>query len=95
MMLNDPDEVALAEGVRMGLHPIQIICDEPDAKVGEPQGISFLALVAFVPRVGEMVQLPDGKMATVTGVYYQAVQTPGAKVVRLVPTVYTVRNQKR
>ena len=95
MNSNDPDEAALAEGVRMGLHPIQIICDEPDAKVNAPQGTSFLALVAFVPRVGEMVQLWDGQMAKVTGVYYQSVKMPGTNVIRLVPTVYTVRNPKR
>lgn len=94
-MLNDPDEAALAEGVRQGLHPVQVICDEPGAKVGEPEGRSFLALSAFVPRVGEMVQLEDGSLGRVTGVFYQAVKTPGARVVRLVPTVYAVRSPKR
>lgn len=81
----------------MGVHPVQIICDEPNAKVGDPSGVTCMALVSCVPRVGEQLWLEDKSACVVDVVRHNFVTVRGAdgsaKYVMLVPVVHAVKAQ--
>lgn len=47
------------------LHPVNIICDEPNACVGDNVGVSFLALVSSISRGGDEIKLEDGRSCEV------------------------------
>ena len=79
------DPQALAEGKRLGLIPIQVVCDERTAKVGDIGGVSFFAFVKFIPRIGETLLLEDGKTCRVYDVIHKVVTT--GKFTRLIPVV--------
>jgi hypothetical protein len=85
-----PAELDAAESMRM--HHIAVICDEPNAVVGDAATVSFLAIGAFIPRVGERVVLEDGTACDVQQVLYKAVTKEG--ITMLVPTVCAVRIEK-
>jgi len=97
MLSYDPDEKpeldpdAVEEGIRLQMHPINVTCDEPDAKVGDPSGVSFIAFAPFIPREGEGIQLEDGESCQVKRVIYKLSRRPGSKMVMMVPNVYAVR----
>ncbi|WP_169975555.1 hypothetical protein [Tautonia rosea] len=57
---------------RMGLKPIHVICDEPGARVGDPEGVSFIAFGEHLPRTGERIILEDGSRLEVRGVIHKA-----------------------
>lgn len=77
MLSYDPDakpEIPaemIEEGRELGLHPVHFICDEPGAKVGDQTGVSFFALVPFLPSVGDRLRLEDGKTCEVKRVYWK------------------------
>jgi hypothetical protein len=78
MLINyDPDgkpiftDDIIEEAEQLRLHPVLILCDEPRAQVGDPTGVSFIALVAFIPRQGDRIVLEDGRVCEVSKVYYK------------------------
>ena len=85
MLVNrDPDgrpEVtpAMARRARdMGYHIVNVMCEEPGAKVGDETGISFLALVPFLPRAGDRIALENGRSCQVVRAYFKVTKTVGA-----------------
>lgn len=85
------DEETLEEGLRLGLTPVHIICDEANAKVGDPVGVSFYAFVEFVPRIGERIKLEDGTSCQVVMVIHKVSRAPDLKPIRLIPNVVAKR----
>ena len=80
MLINyDPDEIPnitnemLEDAKQFGLHPVVIICDEPNSQVGDERGVSFAALVSFIPRQGDRIVLEDKRTCEVRRVYYKVV----------------------
>ena len=82
-----PEILALAK--REGLHPINVICEEPGAKVGDHTGVSFIGFVEFVPRIGDEIQLDDGGYCRVKRVVFKI--TGDSELRMLVPNVAAVR----
>lgn len=72
----DPDGLPQAtpelilHALEKNLQIIHVICDEPDAKVGDHSGVSFLTMTSFLPRVGDQVKLEDGKYCIVRRVFF-------------------------
>ncbi len=98
MLINyDPDGIPiltddiLEEAEQLRLHPVLVLCDEPGARVGTLTGVSFVALVAFIPRHGDRIVLEDGRTCEVNRVYYKVTTRKNArekaKSVLLVPNV--------
>jgi hypothetical protein len=83
------DPTLRADALRQGLHAIHVVCNEPDVKVSDQTGVSFLAFVPFVPRVGENIQLEDGNLCRVEAVWYKAVTDEGWTT--LMPNVFAFR----
>jgi hypothetical protein len=77
--------------MELGLIPIGVHCDEPGAPEGEYEGVSFMAFVNFVPRIGERLVLQDGNTCEVTRVYHKVVSLPGSGMISLMPNVAAVR----
>jgi hypothetical protein len=97
-MLNyDPDDkpkldtAMLMEAREFGLHPVNVICDEPDARVGHHGGVSFIAFAAFAPQVGDRIEIQDGKLCEVKRAYYKVSQIGKTAMFSLVPNLYAVR----
>lgn len=76
-------------------HPVNIICNEPSAQVGDPTGVSFIAFVEFLPRPGDRLVLDDGTDCTVQRVHWKTAHIPGSKMVMLVPNVDAVRTRDK
>jgi hypothetical protein len=85
------DPEALARARHLGLHPIHIICDEPGAKPGEHTAVTFLAFVAFVPQVGEIIKLEDGKSCQVHKVVHKQLKDHASGLISLTPNVHAVQ----
>ena len=85
---------AMKEAMALGLHPIHVICDETGAKVGDQRGMSFIAMVAFVPQVGDRVLLERDRVCDVKRVLYKVGKRLDDKgkveIITLVPNVYAV-----
>jgi hypothetical protein len=79
----------------LDLFPIQIICDEPNAKVGDQAGQSFIAFCSAIPRIGEKLILEDGASWLVKDVIYKVATHQATQMVRLYPNVYAVRLLKK
>lgn len=79
----------------LDLFPIQVICDEAGARVGDEAGQSFIAFVAAIPRIGEKLILEDGTPCLVKDVIYKVATHKPTQTVRLYPNVYAVRNAKK
>ncbi len=105
MLINyDPDETPditpefIDECKRQNLHVVSIICDEPGARVGDAEGVSFVAKAAFIPRPGDRIQLQDGRLCDVKSVAFKVVtehNTSGkAKSILLVPNVIAQLTKK-
>jgi len=107
MLINyDPDgkpnfsDEMLKDAERCRLHPVNVICDEPNACVGDETGISFIALVPFIPREGDRIHLEDGRSCEVKRICHKVVvgrNSEGqAKSIRLVPNVvaYLISDEK-
>jgi len=84
----------------MGMHVVTIICEEPGARVGDYTGVSFLAVLPFVPRIGEDILLQDGKRCKVGRVVHkifttdEGVVTSGTNVIAyLVPPNQSTSNK--
>jgi hypothetical protein len=94
MLSYDPDVAprvdpeALEEALEMGLEPVSVICDEPNAKAGDPS-VSFIAFVKYIPRAGDKITLEDGKLCQVKNIHYK-LNRMSSKVVVLFPTIYAV-----
>ena len=82
-----------------GLHPVHILCDEPDAAVGDESGVSFWALVASVPRQGDRIDLEDGGTCEVQRVAFKVSckrdGTGKIASIILIPNVYAVRCDRK
>ena len=82
------------------MHPVHVVCDEPNAPVGDAAGISFIALVPFIPREGDRIGLEDGRTCEVKRVYHKVVARRNpegqAKSIQLIPNVvaYLIRDEK-
>lgn len=59
---------------RLGKTVVLVMLDPDGAKVDEPVGLSFIALVDHVPRVGEIIRTQDKKRCRVTDVYHGVVK---------------------
>lgn len=66
-----PDTFRTAEEMRM--HVVNVMCFDPHTK---KDGVSFVAVVPFVPRIGETIILQDERLAKVANVYYKVVPLP-------------------
>ncbi|MCH8823212.1 MAG: hypothetical protein IH984_06845 [Planctomycetes bacterium] len=105
MFINyDPDakpEVTkemLEEAEELRLQLVNVICDEQGAKVGDPDGVTFIALVPFLPRTGDRIELQDGNMCEVKRTYFRVVQSNSDSgqimSIKLHPTVVAHRIKK-
>jgi hypothetical protein len=79
------DEI-VGKARRLGFHVFNVICDEEGARAGDDTGVSFAAVAPFLPRVGEEIQLEDGKVCRVKRVIYVAGAREG--FVLVFPNVY-------
>lgn len=81
----------LADAKKFGLHPIVVICDEQGAQVGDKCGVSFAALVSFIPRQGDRITFEDKRTCEVERVYYTVVSKNNAdgkaEFIVLIPNV--------
>jgi hypothetical protein len=75
----------------LNLHVVVIHCDEPDAEVGDPAGVSFVTLVPFLPRVGDRIYLEDGSVCEVRGAVFKLVSNGEIGASFLTPNVKAVR----
>jgi hypothetical protein len=97
MWTYDPDEIpeldpeTLGQAKGLGLHPIHVICDEPNSQVGDHTGVSFVAFSEFLPRVGDSIDLEDGTVCEVRRVYHKLARNPETNYIMLVPNVFAVR----
>ncbi len=67
------------------LHLVHVICDQRDAKPGDPVGGSFMAVTPFCPQRGDRIGLQNGVMCEVQKVYYKVSVVNG--MTALVPNV--------
>src|SRR5262245_24441460 len=58
---------------QLGRQPVHGICDEPGTKADEPGGAATCVLSAFLPRVGDVLNLDDASVCTVTKVVFKTV----------------------
>lgn len=85
LITHDPDErpeltpELLERARRLGASPVNIICDEPGAKVGDPGGVTFLSLAWFIPRVGDRIELEGGKICEVKQILFAVSKVVGAE----------------
>lgn len=90
-----PSEEELACARENGLHLVQIMCDEPEAKVGDHTGMTCIALASFIPRPGDKIDLEDKTTCVVRSVRHNVVtkrnSDGSAKCVVLYPIVVAVR----
>jgi hypothetical protein len=104
MISYDPDKAPSASpelidaAKRMGMKIVQVICDEPGAQVGADTGVSFFAAVDFIPRIGDKIDLEDGRSCEVKSVHFKVVTMRGsggkAEFINLFPNVYAMRWHK-
>lgn len=89
---------ALRYAKQNGLEPIQVICDEQNATVGDESGLTFCALVKFLPRKGDKLLLEDKSICLVDEVTHKLVtarRSDGkARLVELYPIVYAIRQER-
>jgi hypothetical protein len=52
---------------------VQVICQPPNAKVGDPGGVNFMALTDFLPRIGDIIETEDLKHCRVNHVVHRVV----------------------
>ncbi len=75
-------------------HVIHVICHDPINEGGEVQGMSFLAIAAFLPRVGDKIFLDNGRICEVESSVFKAVKTSDAsgtiESISLIPNVGAV-----
>ncbi len=82
----------------LGMHVVTVFCEERGAQVGDPSGVYFTAMVAFLPRHGDRIKLSDGTTCEVERAVFELVNTPdtdsGDTCRRLDPTVlaYKIQN---
>ena len=95
----DPDKTPklsqemIEEAEKSRLHIVHVICDEPGATVGDIAGVSFAALVPFIPRVGESITLQDGSVCKVDEILWSVVTIRGLPA--LVPNVSAVLTHRK
>ncbi|MFL5328645.1 MAG: hypothetical protein ACJ8C4_06995 [Gemmataceae bacterium] len=76
MISRDPSEVPdlsdeLEQAARSTNKGIaHIICEPKDAKVNEPGGVSFFALMDFLPRIGETILTQNKRRCRVVDVFH-------------------------
>jgi len=79
----------IREAEALGMQIVCIICDDPDAQVGDKTSVSFTAIVQFLPRAGDRITLEDDTVCEVVRSFFKTTrfnEHPG-----LLPTVYARR----
>jgi hypothetical protein len=99
----DPDglpeisQEMLDRAKRLSMHVVQVFCEEPDVRVGDASGITFLALVPFLPQKGDRIELEDGSQCKVKRSYFRVVtqRGPDGKAVSITmwPSVLAERTE--
>lgn len=82
------DRDAVERGLALGLRPLNVICDEPGAKVGDSTSVSFVVFVEYLPRPGDRLELEDGNVCEVQRVYHKLTRVADENVPCLVPNVF-------
>ena len=72
---------------KLNLQLVNIICDEEDAQVGDPTGLSFITMTAFLPRPEEQIILENGSVYQVKQIFFQ--QTQVDRNIILFPNIYS------
>jgi len=75
---------------------VHVSIDPEGAKVGDITGLSFWALVDFVPRIGETIRTQNKKFCKVVAVFHGVVSdTPAGQTQAfiMVPTVYATMSK--
>lgn len=83
-----PDEMRLLSR-QLGYQIAGVICDEPGAQHGDLGGISFPAMMPFLPHKGDRITLEDGNVVEVVMNSFKIVRIEGQ--VSLDPSVHAVR----
>jgi hypothetical protein len=88
----NPDPAMIREAARLGRQIVHVLCDEPEAKVGDHTGVSFFAIVSFIPRAGDRIILEDGKVCGVRVVDFKVESRKAAEgtLTFMDPNVYAV-----
>lgn len=78
----------------LGQQLVNVICDEPGARVGDAGGVSFLAITPGVPSKGDRIELQDGRRCEVVRVLYKVTSIGGMQgkpeAFALVPNVLAI-----
>lgn len=76
-----------------GMGVVHVICDEPDAQLGDATGVSFWTMAAFLPRQGDRLHLQNGTVCEVKRTHFKVANREGLML--LVPNVGAVRMPDR
>lgn len=85
----------IEEAKKQLLQLVHMIC-VPESEIEKPENpVSFFALVPAIPRIGELVEIQDGKVCLVERIWWRVVKqkTSGdeeEEIVRLVPNVLAI-----
>lgn len=100
MTTYDPDkrpevtDEQLEQAEAMGFQIVNVLCDEPEAKVGDQTGVAFLVATPFIPRPGDYIRLEDGGKCQVQRVDHVVLSNPNAAMPVLAPNITAVRSTK-
>ena len=87
----DVSSEAKKMAVASGLMPVNVLCNEPEARVGDHTGVTFVAFVNALPRIGERIELQDGTRCEVYGVLHKVVKDTESDFITLMPNVLARR----
>jgi hypothetical protein len=72
---------------KLNLQLVNIICDEKEAQVGDPTGLSFITMTPFLPRPEDQIILESGSTYQVKQIFFS--QTKIAENIIFFPNVYS------
>jgi hypothetical protein len=90
----DPDKLPdIPEGmvetaIRLNHYLVSIICDPPDAQVGDEEGVQFFAITPFLPQIGMSIRTENKAYCRVTDVVFSIGRSTGFP--NLIANVYAV-----
>jgi hypothetical protein len=88
-------DAALAEQAELSrMHAVQILCWEETAARERGLDVTFWAMMPFLPRVGELIILQDGKPCIVREVQWRLYNHPASGVRQLQPYVLASRPEE-
>jgi hypothetical protein len=92
-------EAMVLRAKEMGLQLAAIYCADTEVEIEDEMGISFIALVPFLPRAGDRIALENGRVCEVQKAFFKIVQmrdTSGvADAILLVPNVLAILLSER